>query len=203
VQRHLQAKSLLRALVAFVGTGVRAFFAYAAYDPHLGLIDRRSPTGGETMAALRRLVGGLGGARTLTRTQPLQLRSIGDFTGAKQFDGDGTSAHPPLYDRDVLAFFPFEIRRGEYVAATYVMTRDVAHRYGADGSLPSSYDLPPHRYRLAIGGLGGCPVRASLFDPLHGTKAPVRTVTCTRQRLVVDLGLTDSPRLLRLTRAAS
>jgi hypothetical protein len=202
VQRHLQAKSALRGLVAFVGAGVRAFYYYAARDPHLGLIDPHSSTGGETVVALRRLVRDLRGARPLGRTQPLELQSISDFSDAKQFDGDGTGAHPPLYDRDVLAFFPFELRRGQYVAAAYVMTRDVAQRYGSDASLPASYDLAPLRFRLAIGGLGGCPVRASLFDPLHGTSAPVRTVSCTRHSLVVELGLTDSPRLLRLTRTS-
>jgi hypothetical protein len=203
VQRHLQAKSALRGLVAFVGAGVRAFYYYSARDPHLGLIDARSSTGGETIAALRRLVASLRGARPLARTQPLELQSISDFSDAKQFDGDGTGAHPPLYDRDVLAFFPFELRRGHYVAATYVMTRNVAQRYGSDPSLATSYDLSPLRFRLAIGGLDGCPVRASLFDPLHGSSAPVRTVSCTRRRVVVELGLTDSPRLLRLTRDSS
>ena len=193
VQRRLQAKSALRGLVAFVGAGVRAFYYYAARDPHLGLSS-------ETVAAIRRLVTDLHGARPLARTQPLRLQSISDFSGAKQFDGNGTSAYPPLYDRDVLAFFPFELRHGSYVAATYVMTRDVAQRYGADPNVPASYDLEPLRFRLAIGGLGGCPVRVSLFDPLHGTSAPVRAVSCTPRRLVVELELTDSPRLLRLAR---
>jgi hypothetical protein len=183
VQRQLQAKSALRGLVAFVGAGVRAFYYYAARDPHFGLT-------GETVAAIRRLVTYLHGAQPLTRAQSIRLQSISDFSGAKQFDGNGTSAYPPLYDRDVLAFFPFELRRGSYVAATYVMTRDVTQRFGA-----------PLRFRLAIGGLGGCPVRISLFDPLHGTSAPARAVSCTARSLVVELGLTDSPRLLRLTRS--
>ena len=39
VERHVQAKSALRALAAYVNKGVLAFFFYAARDPRLGLID--------------------------------------------------------------------------------------------------------------------------------------------------------------------
>jgi hypothetical protein len=200
VERHLQAKSALRALVAFVGAGARALYYFAARDPHFGLIDPKKPGGGETIGAVARLVSGFRGAIPVGRTRPLELLEIGDFSEARQFDGDGTTAHPPLYDRDVLAFFPFELARGRYVIGTYVMTRDVAHRYAAGADRPAAFDLQPRRFRLTIGGLGGCDVRVAMSDPLIATKPAVHVVSCTSRALTVEVALTDSPRLLRIER---
>jgi hypothetical protein len=186
VERHLQAKSALRALVAYVNKGVHAFFFYAARDRRLGLIDPRDPGGGETIAAIRRLVRAFDGAQRLRHVQPLSLLRIGDFSNGVQFTGDGTPAHPPLYDRDVLAFLPFQVTPRRYVVAAYVMTRDITRRYR------------PRRFRLTIGGLDRCDMRVSLSDPLLVRRQHVRVVACSRRAVTVDVPLSDSPRLLRI-----
>jgi hypothetical protein len=199
VERHLQAKAALRALVAYVNKGVSRFFFYDTSDPRLGLIDPRARNGGETIGAIRRLVEGFRGAAPLRRVRPLSLLQIGDFANATQFAGDGTSAHPPLYNRDVVAFLPFQLTNDRYVAATYVMTRDIARRYRAGSRRPGgAFDLAPERFRLVIGGLGRCDLRVSLADPLLGRQQPVRIVACSRRALTVDVPLTDSPRLLQI-----
>jgi hypothetical protein len=185
-ERHLQAKAALRALAAYVNKGVGAFFYYAALDPRLGLIDPGAPGGGETIRAVARLVDGFAGAERLRRVQPLKLLRIGDFANRVQFAGDGTPAHPPLYDRDVLAFLPFQVTPDRYVIAVYVMTRDIARR------------SPPEKFRLVIGGLRRCDLPVSMSDPLLGGRDPVRRVSCSRHALTVDVPLTDSPRLLRI-----
>lgn len=186
VERHLQAKSALRALVAYVNKGVRAFFYYAAVDRRLGLIDPRQRGGGETIRAIERLVHSFDGASPLRRVRRLSLQNIGDFANRVQFEGDGTDAHPPLYNRDVVAFFPFQVRSERYVVATYVVTRNIAE------------PLPPERFRLTIGGVGRCDLRVSMSDPLLGRRTPVRVVACSPGALTVDVPLTDSPRLLQI-----
>ena len=128
-ERHLQAKAALRALVAYVNKGVDAFYYYDVSDPGLGLVDPHERGGGETIRAIKRLLDGFDGAQRLQRVRPLRLLQVGDFTGAVQFEGDGTAAHPPLYNRDVLAFLPFQVTADRYVVAAYVMTRDIAQRY--------------------------------------------------------------------------
>jgi hypothetical protein len=185
-ERHLQAKAALRALVAYVNKGVGAFFYYAALDPRLGLIDRGASGGGETIRAIARLLDGFAGAERLRRVQALKLLRIGDFADRVQFAGDGTPAHPPLYDRDVLAFLPFQVTPDRYVIAVYVMTRDIARR------------SPPEEFRLAIGGLGRCDLPISMGDPLLGGRDPLRKVSCSHRALTVDVPVTDSPRLLRI-----
>ena len=199
IERHLQAKAALRALVAYVNKGVGAFFYYAALDTRLGLIDPHAPGGGETIGAIARLLDGFAGAEQLRRTRPLKLLRIGDFANRVQFAGDGTPAHPPLYDRDVLAFLPFQVTAGRYVIAAYVMTRDIARRYRPSSRRPGgAFDLPPETFRLVISGLGRCDLRVSMTDPLLGGQQPLRKVACSRSALTVDVPLTDSPRLLRI-----
>ena len=199
VERHVQAKAALRALVAFVNKGVRAFFYYSAFDPRLGLIDPRARDGGETIDAMGRLLGSFAGARPLREVRPLRLLRIGAFDERAQFAGDGTTAHPPLYDRDVVAFLPFQLTDNRYVVAAYVMTRDIGHRYRSTSSrVGGEYDMPPELFRLTFAGFPACATHVSMTDPLLGGQPPVRVVGCRHGTFTVDVRLTDSPRLLQL-----
>jgi hypothetical protein len=211
---HFHAKSALRYFTAFVSKGVSALDLYAAKGGTWSLIDPAffealgrsgaypgDAAGGETPRAVRRLVGALAGAQPLDKVRPLSLLEVSDRHDHKQFEGDGTAAHPPLYDRDVLAFFPFQVRPGRYVVPVYVMTRNLAKLYrpGAPASDHSRYDLPPERFTLTIGGLRSTHVVARATDPLTGATVPVKVVSRRRERLVVELPVTDAPRLLTLT----
>ena len=217
--RHIQAKGVLRSLTAYVNKGVSAMDFFAASDPRLGLIDPAflgaagaaaggdsgEITGGETMTAVRRLVGALDGARSVRRPRRISLRAISDTHGNRQFDGDGTAAHPPLYDRDVLGFFPYQLDARRFVIPVYVMTRDLGHVYetGAPSSDPRRLDLTAERFRLHIGAVNGIGARIGARDPLTGATVPVNVVDRTRRGLVVDFPTTDSPRLLTIEERAS
>ncbi len=157
--------------------------------------------GGETTRAVRRLVDSLQGSLPMRRTEPLSLLEISDTHGDFQFRGDGTKARPPQYDRDVTAFFPFQVRPGRYVAAAYVMTRNLAELYdqGAAQSDPGRYDMPEALFRLTIGGVKGSLARVSATDPLTGSSVPVKVIARRGTRITLELPLTDSPRLLTLT----
>jgi hypothetical protein len=210
--RHLQTKAALRFLTSFVNKGVAAVYFYSAKDPNLGFIDpafftalkRRgypgNDSGGETLRAMRRLTGSLRGAVSLSRTRPLSLLDVSDDHGHKQFEGDGSPAHPPLYDRDVVGVFPFQVNDDRYVIPVYVMTRSLTKLYAPDAprSDRRRFDLPPASFRLTIGGLPGADSSATASDPLTGRSVPVKVISRRGDRLVVELPLTDSPRLLML-----
>jgi hypothetical protein len=209
---HLQAKAVLRYLTAFVNKGVPAIYFYAAKDPNLGLVDSAfftalerggypgDDSGGETMLAVRRLIGALRGAIHLSRTRPISLLAISDNHNHRQFNGDGSAAHPPLYDRDVVAFFPYQVTNRRYVVPVYVMTRNLAKLYKPDARLSdrNRFDLPPESFRLTIKIPGVSTLRASANDPLTGESVPVKIISRDAGRLTVELPLTDSPRLLTL-----
>jgi hypothetical protein len=188
-----RAKGLLRALVAYVHAGVAAIDFYAATGNDYGLAPTAFLTSGgrgaagAPLTALGRLSGALEGARTAPRRRELQVKSIADIAGRTQFTGDGTPAHPPLYDRDVLAVLPFQLGDHDWVVPVYVESRDVRR------------DVPAERYRVALGGLGGKSAQAGFYDPLTGRFEPVRISARDDDGVTIDLLATDSPKLLFLT----
>jgi Bacterial TSP3 repeat len=213
--RHMQAKAVLRFLCAWVNKGVSAVDFFAANAGDFALVDPAffaavrggggtypgDDLAGETMLAVRRLSASLVGAEALGQTRSLSLEEIGDYEGRKQFEGDGTPGHPALYDRDVVGFFPYQLSDRRFVIPVYVMTRNIAKLYRPDAPISDKmrFDLPEERFRLTIGGLrsnSGIEVRAS--DPLSGRSIATRVISHSGDSLVVELPLTDSPRLLTI-----
>jgi hypothetical protein len=197
--RRLQAKAVLRGYLAFLNKGVGAFYVFAAAGDRLGIVrpsffatlrrTRRYPgdrAGGSTVGAIRRLSRYFTSASPLKQTMTLRLLAIGDYELREQWAGDGTRRHPPLRDRDVVAFLPFQLDDRRILVATYVMSRNVAS------------SLPAERFAFAIGGLRRCPATIRGSDPLSGERVPVQKVSCSARRLVVSLPLTDSPRFLHI-----
>jgi hypothetical protein len=203
--RHVMSKDVLRSLVAYVNKGVTAIDFYAANAGDLSLVEPSffkaagaknaaypgDAAGGETTAAVQRLTAALAGAVPLATTRRLALRELTDFSGNVQFEGNGTAAYPPLYNREVLAFLPFQVTKRRFVIPVYVMTRNVTE------------DLAAEPYRLAIGGIDGEGAEISASDPLTGETVPVEVISRAADQVVVELPVTDSPRLLTIQEAAA
>jgi hypothetical protein len=200
-RRHLQAKAALRTLSAFVNKGVSALYFYAAAGADFGMVDPTAADGGETIASIRRFMRVFRGPATIGVRRRLALTAVADRGNWEQFAGDGTAPHPPLYNRDVVAFFPFQTSSHRFVVPAYVMTRDMAKLYAPEA--PSNdigrYDLPPETYRLTIRGLHARRLRVRAVDPLSGARVSVRVVATTADSAVVQVALTDYPRLLVLS----
>jgi hypothetical protein len=213
--KHMQAKAVLRFLAAWVNKGASAVYFFAVKHPNLSLVDPGffsalqagrgaypgDASGGEAMTAMRRLVSSVAGAEPLSRTRSLSLDEVGDYDGHKQFNGDGTAAHPPLYDRDVVGFFPYQVNDHRFVIPTYVMTRSITKLYrpNAPANDATRYDLPDARFRLTIGGVrGNGRIQVTVSDPLSGRATPTRVISHSGDRLIVETLLTDSPRVLTI-----
>jgi len=144
-QWHLQAKATLRTLAAFVNKGVSRIYFYAVNNGNLAMVEPNAPGGGPTMTAVKNFIGAFQGPDTITTPRSLSLLQIADQGNWTQFTGDGTPAHPPLYNRDVVAFFPFQVDNNKFVVPAYVMTRNIAKLYNptAPTTDVTRYDLPP------------------------------------------------------------
>jgi hypothetical protein len=215
--RHGETKGVLRYLTAYVNKGVTALDFYAARAGNLSLVDPRffnalgkkgstypgDALGGETTDALRRYTDSMRGAVPLATPRQLSLRELTDYSNGVQFQGNGTAAYPPLFDRDVFGFFPFQVDPHRFVIPVYVMTRNLSKLYrpGADSTDPSRFDLPPETYRMAIGNIDGTGAEATATDPLTGESVPVEIVSGSAHEVVVEMGVTDSPRLLTIQEA--
>ena len=114
-------------------------------------------------------------------SRELGLAQVADDHDQRQFGG-----RAPLYNRDVLAFLPFQVDDNRFVASVYVMTRDI------------SAELAAAPYRLTVSNLRGDDVQASAYDPLTDQEVPVQVVSRSADRAVIEMPVSDSPRLLTL-----
>ncbi len=213
---HFHAKALLRSLVAMVSKGITREYFFAAAPGALSLIgggffgalERRpgrypgDASAGPVMSAFSRLIGHMQGPGPGASTRRLALRSITQLGRHAQFAGDGTAAHPPLYDREVLAVFPFQTGPRRFVVPVYVMTRDLLtlYRPHAPASDTTRFDLPGEQFDITLAGLpsSSAAPTVSAYDPLSDTSTPARVLAHHPGSAVVRMTATDYPRLLSI-----
>jgi hypothetical protein len=120
----------------------------------------------------------------LTQTRQIRLDTVRDTHNRIQFAGDGTAAHPNLYNRDVFAFLPYQVNSHRFVIPYYVMTRDVTK------------NLPPSKFAIQISKLQALGATVSIYDPLHDRHLPVKIDRRGRDVLALTVSATDYPYLL-------
>jgi hypothetical protein len=178
---------------------------YSVWGSEFGLVDADAllesnfASGGPVIDAVGRMMRYVG-QTAISQPRSLSLLSIAQRGNAYQFAGDGTAAHPPLYNRDVLGVFPFQSSNNSFVVGAYVMTRNIAELYdaGAPATDLARYDLPPELYRLRIGGVDGAKATVAAYDPLWNQVVRVAVVGRTATTVTIQVPLTDSPRILRI-----
>ncbi|WP_295617191.1 hypothetical protein [Chamaesiphon sp. GL140_3_metabinner_50] len=199
----LKAKTTARYYTFYPNKGVTKLYLYSAASGDLGLgimqdnfleyasshsvypkDDRPyvSPALQITSQIVRQMKQNLDPA--LTQARQLQLDSIRDPHNQIQFGGDGTAAHPQLYNRDVFAFLPYQVNSHRFVVPYYVMTRDVTK------------NLPPAKFAIQISKLKAQGATVSVYDPLHDRTLPVSIDRRGRDFLSLTLSATDYPYLL-------
>jgi hypothetical protein len=211
---HVHAKALLRSLVAMVSKGISREYFFAAAPGFLSLINEAffsaleahpgtypgNQLGGETMDGFRNLLARFQGPGPGGVPRQVTLRSIAQEGDHAQFAGDGTDAHPNLYDRDVLAVLPFQASPTRFVIPVYVMTRNLLTLYepGASPSDISRFDLPDETFRITLGNLPetGSPPTVSAYDPLRDRSTPARLLSREGSSAVFEVAASDYPRLL-------
>jgi hypothetical protein len=220
---RMKAKAVLRYLTCYCNKGPVRFYFFAAKDEnpmglslmglalfqHLKSHDNRAPEDDATLAsptmrAVRQLVAVMADGTHLAAPRGVRLLRIEESHGHRQFDGDPATAgrtpnpHPPLYNRDVLAFLPYQATDHKFVVALYVMTRNLAQLYrpAAPASDPTRFDMPAEAYRLTIGGIEAEGAKFALVDPLGSSETPVKPLGSSPGQVAVEVSLTDSPRLM-------
>jgi hypothetical protein len=118
----------------------------------------------------------------LTRTRPLEVRSVRDTHNHVQFAGVG--GQPPLYNREVLSVLPYQVNKKRFIVGYYVMTRDVR------------LTLEPEEYTVELGGLNPVGAELSVYDPFTNAIVPLNVHALGPNKLVVSLSATDYPRFL-------
>jgi len=215
-KEHFHAKVALRSIVSNVNKGIAREYFYRAAPGAFGLIPQSffsaleadpgvypgNQLGGEPMTAMRRMLARFQGPGPQGPARQLSLVSIRQEGDHAQFAGDGTAAHPPLYDRDVLAVLPFQSSPTRFVIPVYVMTRDLLTLYEplAPDSDVHRFDLPAERFWITLDNLPETadPPAVSAYDPLLNESTPARLVSREGTSAVFEVAATDYPRLLSI-----
>lgn len=213
---HFHAKALLRSLVAMVGKGMSREYFFGAAPGGLSLIGEEffsaleahpetypgDNRGGEIMRGFANMLARFQGPGPEGAPRQLKLVSIAQEGNHAQFSGDGSDAHPDLYDRDVLAVLPFQPSPTRFVIPVYVMTRDLLTLYepGAPTGDVDRFDLPNETFKITLGNLPetSAPPSVSAYDPLRDEVTPARLVSRTGSTAIFEIAATDYPRLLTL-----
>jgi len=111
---------------------------------------------------------------------------VSDTHNHWQFAGDGTAAHPTLYDRDVFTFLPFQVNAHRFVIPYYVMTRDVLAPF------------KPEQFTVRIAGVHSAHAALTAYDPIKNVAVPVQVVQRDGAGLTVTLTAADYPYLLTI-----
>lgn len=213
---HFQAKVALRSLVSNVNKGITREYFFTASPGSKSLVSSSffselsahpgtypgDQAGGETMSALHTMLTQFQGPGPGTAARQLTLSSIAQEGNHAQFAGDGTIAHPSLYDRDVLAVLPFQSSPTRFVIPVYVMTQDLLTLYqpGASPSDIHRFDLPPENFKVTLGNLplSASPPTVAAYDPLLGTSTPARLLSREGSSGTFEFAATDYPRILTI-----
>lgn len=210
----MHTKVALRTYSAYLNKGATQVDMYAAKGGEnlqmipTGFFDeiKRNPTRvpsdpGETLRSVGRLASSMSGPATISNQRSLTLDRVADTHDHSQFAGNGTNSYPPLYNRNMLAFLPFQADDNRFVVPVYVMTVDVSHNYlpGTPAGTPGRLQLPDETYSLTIGGVKGQTATAAYIDPITGQDKSVTITGRTDTTVTVSLAATDYPRILTLT----
>jgi hypothetical protein len=208
----LQTRVILRSLVSMVAKGVgREYFYAAAHSKGHSLVGEafmsainQAPTqfpgdlmGGETMASLKRLLTQFQGPGPDGQARQLRLLTIAQENDRAEFSGDGTAAHPSLFDRDLLAVFPFQSSPSRFVIPAYVMTPNLTTVYGSGSAATGFAD---ENFRITLGNLPETvgPPAVSAYDPILDQATPARLVSRLGDEAVFEFAATNYPRLLTI-----
>ncbi|HYM53928.1 MAG TPA: hypothetical protein VES97_01090, partial [Solirubrobacteraceae bacterium] len=215
-KEHFQAKALLRSLVAMVNKGMSREYFFAAAPGALSLIGKSfysaveanpeaypgDQLGGQTMTGFRNMLAHFQGPGPGGEARQVKLLSIAQEGNHAQFSGDGTAAHPSLYDRDVLAVLPFQASPTSFVIPVYVMTRNLLTLYEPEqpANDVNRFDLPDETFRITLGNLPetGEPPAVSAYDPLREEATPAKLLSRAGDTAEFEFAATDYPRLLSI-----
>jgi hypothetical protein len=218
---HFHAKALLRSLVAMVSKGISREYFFAAQAGGLSLVGDEffsalnahpgaypgDQLGGEIMTGFHNLLTHLQGPGQTGAPRQLQLVSITQNGNHAQFAGDGTAAHPSLYDREVLAVFPYQASPTHFLIPVYVMTRNLLtlYRPSAPGGDITRFDLPEEAFRITLANLPEtkAPPAVSAYDPLRDRETPARLLKRQGNTATFELAASDYPRLLNIDYGAA
>ena len=141
---------------------------------------------------------GLDPTLTTATTRSVMLNFVTEASDATQFTGDGTAAHPSLYDADLFTFLPYQVNATTFTIPYYVMTRDITQVQQPGLSGGHQYDLPSEPFSLSLSGVHGNVATVTAYDPINNVYVPVTITGRGSDTLNMTVPATDYPYILTI-----
>ncbi|MGQ9463348.1 MAG: hypothetical protein ACUVRR_09900 [Candidatus Fervidibacter sp.] len=192
----LKAKTVLRSFCFWLNKGIDVMHYYCAYGEKatdMGLLPTNLRQLPPDIPFMRAATLPLKALHNLTKnfadSRPLQsVRQLSvDIVALGKQTPIYKVAGKTLWYRDVFAVLPFQCNERKFVIALYTMTYDVVS------------PIEGERYRLTILGFSGTPQKVRFYDPLTDKAIPVKVLQRVRGKLVLEVSVTDYPRLLEVS----
>ncbi len=223
LSQEIGAKALLRALVFQSSKGVHTIEVFAVQGGDLGfdviphafftalakahyrLTPRVRALIGPQLTVLRRVYRLMRIGQPLAVTRPLQVTRLVEHHPRLVQNGNGTPAHPALYNRADFACLPFQLAANRYAVGYYVVTRDMVQTWRKKLSPldPDRYNMPPQRFDLTLSNIRGPGAKVYAWDPMTNQKLPAPVLAATTNTLTVRLATVDYPRFLLIRESRS
>lgn len=184
---HAKEKFLLRATLFWLNKGLSGLYIYDSYDAAEKGFGVLRQDGGVSPAleALHRLVARLEQAASAPVAVTALDASVEQLTGHR-----GVYSNDPqgqyVAEQQQVAVLPFSLGAGRLAIAVYIMTEDFPK------------DLEPQRFRITLRGIDARRAAVGCYDPLTDGVAALTVHARSTHELIVDVELTDSPRLLEI-----
>lgn len=144
-----------------------------------------------SLRALANIHALLGGGELALRphhspSQRVTVVNVSDTHNSVQFHGDGTAAHPDLFDRDSLFVQPVVRAFGKVALLYYVVTKNVF------------VDLPPEIFQVSFTGLNVA-VAVTCHDPIKNEQVTTCSVVHDpnlQDAVTLQLEAADYPRIV-------
>jgi len=216
LDEHLAAKCMLRQFVFHNHKDIKRIYLFAVgADPYsFGMFPKRfydaldASYGKITPDVVRAIPEGFSGLDWITKQmdgadkiaapRPLKVTDLVEYKPRLVWAGDGTPAHPNVWNRDWFTFLPYQLSTQRYLIPYYVQTVDVTHVWDEAKPVldPARYDMPAQDYDVTVNNIRGLGARVSALDSITMQPVPVRIVAASANSLTVRLSAVDYPRFL-------
>ena len=201
---NLKAKTTSRFYCFGLGKGLERLYLYAAMEKDLGLglvnenfvaYAKKNATypadDSEYVSPALRVMGRIVArlkdkedSHKAATTRPITIAAITDTHNHFQFEGDGTPAHPTLFDRECLGIFPIQINARRFVIPYYVVTYD------------ATKTLTPEKFIVRLNGFKGVGATVTAYDPVNDKPVSVAVKQRGADFLALEVTAADYPSLL-------
>jgi len=218
LEQFLATKALLRIYSFYSNKGIETVNIYAAKsnDHQFSVIAEEffkalnnnngeltpeiEKLAGPQLAAMKNVTNIMRQGESIESPRKLQVIDIKVPNPILQFKGDGTQAHPDVFNVQDLAVLPTQLSNNRFAIGYYVATQHFtkAYHYKYSVTDPRRYEMPDQYFEITLMNIKGNGSKISVYDPITNNNIPVSVTRRTSNTISIKMPAVDYPRYLMI-----